>query len=745
MHPRTSIFVAALCVFPSLGSAGDTWDLIGPYGGWINDLHRDGSGRILAATAFGGIYRSSDDAESWQQIYDGDFNIDPRSVTTNASGHIFVGADGFEGNGFLRSTDDGATWQVLSNALSSRLVIDLLVAPDQSIYACTSQGLFRSTNGGTTFTQVPGLPSFTSRIEADADGDLFLGVQFTTANLFRSIDDGATWQQSDIGIGFDVLDIHASGSGLYAVGGNAVYRSTNDGTSWTSVNAPPEFSYTSVTVATNGDICASFYGGTELGGRIYRTTNGGASWAQDSGLSGHAVDRLLSTPEGSLFVGSKGPGVYRYSSNGTADGGDWQQKLAGDGGGWEQKVAGMCNTWIVDIADDPITGMLYVATQHTLLLRSSDGGASWQNASKGISVHETPTGLAVNSEGSVYLSTYQGVYKSTDQGDDWTSVLESTTVTAINCNAQDDVFAGSGDRMYRSTDGGSNWTVASLMSVQNIADIAFDVATVYAACGTPGGFGSRGVYRSTDNGSTFAAFNSGLTDLNVTCIAVGAPDGGSAAPTSCRITLGTKGSGTWNLDGEDWSQDPVEPAGLVADIDKRIVSDALKQLRVDRKRVMRRPNPSTCDWQSLGVPSTPKADFRKCRHVKHRRFAGGGSGEPEVGYLIGTVGYGIFQQTPDIPTDVPQSATFPRSVLVQNDPNPFERRTVIEFEVGSAGIVTLAVFDAAGREVAELVDGWKDAGRHTVSWDATGLTSGVYFSRLSTAGSEQSRRLVLIR
>lgn len=114
-------------------------------------------------------------------------------------------------------------------------------------------------------------------------------------------------------------------------------------------------------------------------------------------------------------------------------------------------------------------------------------------------------------------------------------------------------------------------------------------------------------------------------------------------------------------------------------------------------------------------------------------------------YLVGTVGYGVFRQASDNPTEVPQIETLPRSVLMQNDPNPFECKTLIELKVGSAGIVTLVVFDAAGREVARLVDGWKDAGRHTVAWDATGLPGGVYFSRLSTAGSEQSRRLVLIR
>lgn len=736
MSLRTSVLVLALSLFPSIGGAEDNWDLIGPYGGWINDLHRDASGRLLAATSFGGVYRSSDNAESWQPIYDGTLIFDPRCVATNAGGHIFVGSEGIDGVGFLRSTDDGATWQVISNNLSSRVVIDLLVAPNQNIFACTSQGLFRSTNGGTAFTQLPGLPSFTSRVEANSSGDLFLGVQFTSANLFRSTDNGASWQQSDTGIGFDVVDIHASGSMLYAAAGNVVYQSTNNGSNWTSLNAPPEFSYTSVTVAANGDICASFYGGSTLGGRIYRTTNGGASWTQDSGLTGHAVDRLLSTPEGALFVGAKGPGVYRYSG-----------EDATGGAGWEQKVTGMCNTWIVGIAEDPVRENLYVATRHTMLLRTSDGGSSWETASNGIPVHETPTGLVVDSDGVVYVSTYQGVYKSTDQGETWTVVLEFTTVTALYCNALGDLFAGSGSRMYRSTNGGSTWTWASLSNVQNIADIAFDGTTVYAACGTPSGFSSKGVYRSTDNGDTWAAFNSGLTALNVTCVAVGDRTQDSAAPETCRITAGTKGSGIWDLDEaqQSWSQNPFEPDGQVVRLARVLALHEFFDMRIDRRLLTWMPDRSSCAWQQLAFPSSPRTDFSYGLPMEYWWFAGRGSGDPQVGCLVGTVGYGIFRWTPDVPTDVSPTESLLGTSLIQNDPNPFDRRTIIEFEVASGEMVTLKVFDATGREVATLIEDWKEPGRHTVEWDAAGWPSGVYFSRLSTAGSEQSRRLVLVR
>ena len=59
--------------------------------------------------------------------------------------------------------------------------------------------------------------------------------------------------------------------------------------------------------------------------------------------------------------------------------------------------------------------------------------------------------------------------------------------------------------------------------------------------------------------------------------------------------------------------------------------------------------------------------------------------------------------------------------------------------------VRLSVFDLLGREIAVLVDGVKNAGSHTVTWDAAGLPTGVYFYRLRAGEFSESKRLALIR
>ncbi|MEE8405339.1 MAG: T9SS type A sorting domain-containing protein [candidate division Zixibacteria bacterium] len=68
--------------------------------------------------------------------------------------------------------------------------------------------------------------------------------------------------------------------------------------------------------------------------------------------------------------------------------------------------------------------------------------------------------------------------------------------------------------------------------------------------------------------------------------------------------------------------------------------------------------------------------------------------------------------------------------LDQNYPNPFNPSTDISFALPTAGRVSLIIYNVLGQEVETLVDGNLDAGNHTVTWEASSYSSGVYFYRL---------------
>jgi hypothetical protein len=84
-------------------------------------------------------------------------------------------------------------------------------------------------------------------------------------------------------------------------------------------------------------------------------------------------------------------------------------------------------------------------------------------------------------------------------------------------------------------------------------------------------------------------------------------------------------------------------------------------------------------------------------------------------------------------------------VLYQNYPNPFNPMTVIRFSLPRRENVTLEVFDVLGRDVAMLVNEQMEAGEHSVVFDASGLTSGVYFYRLQAGKFVSLKKMVLIR
>jgi hypothetical protein len=83
--------------------------------------------------------------------------------------------------------------------------------------------------------------------------------------------------------------------------------------------------------------------------------------------------------------------------------------------------------------------------------------------------------------------------------------------------------------------------------------------------------------------------------------------------------------------------------------------------------------------------------------------------------------------------------------LNQNYPNPFNASTVISYQLPVVSHVNLAVYDVAGRQVAELVNGWREAGRHEVTFDASGLPSGVYIYWLESGEYTASGKMVLMK
>ncbi|MBT4484406.1 MAG: T9SS type A sorting domain-containing protein [Candidatus Latescibacteria bacterium] len=81
----------------------------------------------------------------------------------------------------------------------------------------------------------------------------------------------------------------------------------------------------------------------------------------------------------------------------------------------------------------------------------------------------------------------------------------------------------------------------------------------------------------------------------------------------------------------------------------------------------------------------------------------------------------------------------------QNVPNPFNPTSTISFTIPEAGHTVVEIYNLAGQKVAALVDGRLDAGSHTVTWDAAGFPSGIYFYNVKSGINTKSMKMLLMR
>ena len=206
-----------------------------------------------------------------------------------------------------------------------------------------------------------------------------------------------------------------------------------------------------------------------------------------------------------------------------------------------------------------------------------------------------------------------------------------------------------------------------------------------------------GVFLSTNNGTSWTAVNSGLTETYVTSLAV-SPNGTGGTI----LFAGTNGGGVFlsTDDGTSWTA----------------VNSGLTRMYVSSLTVS--PN---------GTGGT-------------NLFAGTDSGvwRRPLSEMITSV----EKPSTDLPTHFS---------LDQNYPNPFNPLTVIRYQLPVNGHATMKIFNMLGQEVATLFDGEQEAGYRSVEWNATNYASGVYFYRIDAMGQSSDkpfsdvRKMMLLR
>ncbi len=118
--------------------------------------------------------------------------------------------------------------------------------------------------------------------------------------------------------------------------------------------------------------------------------------------------------------------------------------------------------------------------------------------------------------------------------------------------------------------------------------------------------------------------------------------------------------------------------------------------------------------------------------VRSENVAGVSDYSTVLEFSVGTLGVQVVQQVADFE-------------LFQNYPNPFNPSTTFQFDLPIQSDVSIRIYDALGMEVATLVSGAVSAGRHSVVWNAAGMSSGTYFCRFKAGTHVEVKRLLLVK
>ncbi len=293
----------------------------------------------------------------------------------------------------------------------------------------------------------------------------------------------AQWTQTPAPSG-GTITAFAVCKGLLFAGATAdgVYRSSDDGATWTIVTS----GLANTGVWTLAVMNTVLYAGT-YGGGVFRSNDAGTTWsAASDGLSSLYVLSLAS--DGStLYAGTIG-GLFRSDDGGM---------------GWTLKDAGMTTISVRSLA--VVGSLLFAGTYGGGIFSSTDQGNSWTSSSDGLTNLSILNFARIGS--SLFVGTYGGMFHSTDAGQNWSpmSLASSNTAGASIVESPPQTLTP------HDTSPGVPFNIAAPKAVYSMAVSGRDLFV-----GTYGG----GVHKSTDNGASWIDVNAGLGDLYLNLIAV---------------------------------------------------------------------------------------------------------------------------------------------------------------------------------------------------------------------------------
>ncbi len=505
--------------------------------GWVTAIAPHPTNEnILFVGTNSALFKSTDKGQNWSRIDSTFHRSDVLGIKINPSNsnEVFVRVGVYEEEtcmaaaskkdpkeknriektscaGIYKSTDLGATWQQLDSYYFDPSEGGVFIDENNSnnVYAIFSRLVQRSTNSGQTWKKFFWTHDDNNVVDVGLErliagsnsSEIFIAGR---QGLLHSSDSGKHWHNKNKGfIGSEVVDIVKTKNGTVYAGTYSLgmFKSADNGQNWSFSSYELENPYV-MALAKHPTNPKSVFLTTN--GGVYASNNGARSWK---------------TIGAKYFFGKSGilPGIAHF--HGIAFDPKNAKRIYVGGGGDQYTPSGSG----ISISED--SGKTWKA--------SNKGFKKDVHVSKIIVDQKNPTIVYATTQGSTEFSDKtgdgQGVYKSKNRGKTWKKInrglgtVEINTISIDPKNSKILYLGTDDDGVYKSVNGGNLWkrlTVQGLPDSYGVGDIAIDpknhnivyIATVdyFRLFNSRGLVGDHGVYRSTNGGKTWEAFNDGL-------------------------------------------------------------------------------------------------------------------------------------------------------------------------------------------------------------------------------------------
>lgn len=476
---NTTLYAALFGGIYQSTDGGNTWFSTGSFpGGTAQTLLKEGS-VMYVGTYNAGIYKSTDSGKTWVAVNNGAPDNNNITSIIDVKGILYAAGPNYQGKGaVIKSVDGGNNWTIASSGLGPCGVYNLAAQGD-AVYASAfnasvtnknqNGGIYKTTDGKTWVAVNNGIDFLYGMDVTTTDSTLYAG---TIGALYQSTNGGSTWNEIDNGInGAWISSFVKTSTDIFAgtVTG-AIYKSSDNGANWVlaskGINIAQSMGIANLVADDSNDVFA-----LSIGPGVYKTDNAGASWSlvalpKEPYSSATVYPAAIYANKNTLYLGSSYDPVYYTNDAGTT----WQTVT-------NESLNGMVSSLVSS------NDLLYVARENLVVKTSLSDSQGWQSCkSLSSNIHR----LLVDNN-SLYAATVGGIYVSSNQGQDWTSLNNNgmpsnANVTNLIINESNMVASSTNYGIIASSDAGKTWSFANngLDQSTYVYDILSDGQFIYA-------------------------------------------------------------------------------------------------------------------------------------------------------------------------------------------------------------------------------------------------------------------------